>query len=128
MLTLGNRMEFGTVGKCVHYTVHLWVMFVYRTKCSIKARCTYERTQNLKEISRMRAWVEMTIGLLKAHFQCVRPLKDIIVACVVLQNIVIIRGEQHPEEDLILPADFQDRRVVQDVNSGEPHRTTEIRQ
>ncbi|XP_039503140.1 putative nuclease HARBI1, partial [Pimephales promelas] len=50
---------------------------------------------------RTRARVEMTIGLLKARFQCLRHLRvtperacDIIVACVVLHNIAIIRGEQ----------------------------------
>ncbi|XP_047664154.1 putative nuclease HARBI1 [Tachysurus fulvidraco] len=51
---------------------------------------------------RMSARVEMTIGLLKARFQCLCHLRvtperacDIIVACVVLHNIAIIRGEQH---------------------------------
>ncbi|XP_067249432.1 putative nuclease HARBI1 [Chanodichthys erythropterus] len=75
---------------------------------------------------RTRAQVEMTIGLLKARFQCLRHLRvtperacDIILACVVLHNIAIIRGEQHPalqiqdpEEDPVNPADFQDGRVV----------------
>ncbi len=69
---------------------------------------------------RARARVEMTIGLLKARIQCLRHLRvtperacDIIAACVVLHNIAIIRGEQHPalqiqdpEEDPIHPADF----------------------
>jgi len=78
---------------------------------------------------RTRARVEMTIGLLKARFQCLHHLRvtperacDIIVACVVLHNIAIIRGEQHPalqlqdpEEDPINPADFQDGRVVWDM-------------
>nr|XP_040025222.1 putative nuclease HARBI1 [Gasterosteus aculeatus aculeatus] len=78
---------------------------------------------------RTRARVEMTIGLLKARFQCLRHLRvtperacDIIVACVVLHNIAIIRGEQHPslqiqdpEEDPINPADFQEGRVVRDM-------------
>ncbi|XP_034166092.2 putative nuclease HARBI1 [Pangasianodon hypophthalmus] len=78
---------------------------------------------------RTRARVEMTIGLLKARFQCLRHLRvtperacDIIAACVVLHNIAIIRGEQHPalqiqdpEEDPIHPADFQDGRVVRDI-------------
>ncbi len=52
---------------------------------------------------RTRARVEMTIGLLKTRFQCLRHLRvtperacDIIAACVVLHNIAIIRGEQHP--------------------------------
>nr|XP_020451906.1 putative nuclease HARBI1 [Monopterus albus] len=76
---------------------------------------------------RTRAWVEMTIGLLKARFQCLRRLRvtpervcDIIVACV-LYNIAIFRGEQHPalqiqdhEEDSIHPADYQDGRTVRD--------------
>ncbi len=78
---------------------------------------------------RTRARVEMTIGLLKARFQCLRHLRvtperacDIIAACVVLHNIAIISGEQHPalqiqdpEEDPIHPADFQDGRVVRDI-------------
>nr|XP_005159262.1 putative nuclease HARBI1 [Danio rerio] len=76
-----------------------------------------------------RGRVEMTIGLLKARFQCLRHLRvtperacDIIVACVVLHNIAIFRGEPHPalhiqapEEDPIHPADFQDGRVVRDL-------------
>ncbi|XP_043092070.1 putative nuclease HARBI1 [Puntigrus tetrazona] len=59
--------------------------------------------------SRTRAEVEMTIGILKSRFQCLRGLRvsperacDIIVACVVLHNIASIRGESHPpciEED-----------------------------
>lgn len=78
---------------------------------------------------RARARLEMTIGLLKACFQCLRHLRvtpertcNIIVACVVLHNIAIIKGEQHPalqlqdpEEDPINPADFQDGRVVWDM-------------
>ncbi|KAI7797412.1 putative nuclease HARBI1 [Triplophysa rosa] len=76
--------------------------------------------------TRTRARVEMTIGLLKARFQCLRHLRvtperacNIIVACVFLHNIAIIRGEQHhdlqirdPEEDPIHPADVQDGRVL----------------
>ncbi|XP_023815212.1 putative nuclease HARBI1 [Oryzias latipes] len=79
--------------------------------------------------SRTRARVEMTIGLLKARFQCLRHLRvsperacDIIVACVVLHNIAIFRGEQHPalhiqdpEEDPNHPPHFQDGRVVRDL-------------
>ncbi|XP_024118385.1 putative nuclease HARBI1 [Oryzias melastigma] len=79
--------------------------------------------------NRTRARVEMTIGLLKARFQCLRHLRvrperacDIIVACVVLHNIAIIRGEQHPaiqiqepEDDPIQPADYQDGRTVRDM-------------
>ncbi|KAL0176268.1 hypothetical protein M9458_028598, partial [Cirrhinus mrigala] len=68
--------------------------------------------------SKTRGRVEMTIGLLKARFQAC----DIIVACVVLHNIAIFRGEQHPalhiqdpEEDPIHPADFQDGRVIRDL-------------
>ncbi|KAK0147347.1 putative nuclease HARBI1 [Merluccius polli] len=52
---------------------------------------------------RTRARVEMTLGILKSRFQCLQKLRvtperacDIIVACVVLHNIAIIRGEQHP--------------------------------
>ncbi|XP_062864450.1 putative nuclease HARBI1 [Trichomycterus rosablanca] len=54
-------------------------------------------------LCRTRAKVEMTIGILKARFQCLRGLRvtperacDIIVACVVLHNIATIRREQHP--------------------------------
>ncbi|XP_042356774.1 putative nuclease HARBI1 [Plectropomus leopardus] len=72
--------------------------------------------------------VEMTIGLLKARFQCLRHLRvtperacDIIVACVVLHNIATIRGEQHPalqiedpdDDPIHLPA-IQDGRAVRD--------------
>ncbi|KAI5627715.1 putative nuclease HARBI1, partial [Silurus asotus] len=59
--------------------------------------------------SRTRAEVEMTIGILKSRFQCLRGLRvsperacDIIVDCVVLHNIATIRGESPPpciEED-----------------------------
>ncbi|KAI5092236.1 putative nuclease HARBI1 [Silurus meridionalis] len=52
--------------------------------------------------SRTQARVEMTIGILKSRFQCLRGLRvsperacDIIVACVVLHNIATIRGESH---------------------------------
>ncbi|XP_062327791.1 putative nuclease HARBI1 [Osmerus eperlanus] len=78
---------------------------------------------------RTRARVEMTIGILKARFQCLRRLRvkperacDIIVACVVLHNIATIRGEQHPavqndpEDDHPLqPADVQNGREVRDI-------------
>ncbi|KAK0147478.1 putative nuclease HARBI1 [Merluccius polli] len=78
---------------------------------------------------RKRARVEMTIGLLKARFQCLRHLRvtperacDIIVACVVLHNIATIRGEQHPalqiedadDDPIHLPA-IQDSRAVRDT-------------
>ncbi|MBN3306041.1 HARB1 nuclease, partial [Amia calva] len=50
---------------------------------------------------RTRARVEMTIGMLKAQFQCLHRLRvtperacDMIVACVILHNIFTIRGEQ----------------------------------
>ncbi|KAK0132453.1 putative nuclease HARBI1 [Merluccius polli] len=50
---------------------------------------------------RTRSRVEMTIGILKSQFQCLRKLRVTseracdIVACGVLHNIAIIRGEQH---------------------------------
>lgn len=54
-------------------------------------------------LNRTRARVEMTIGMLKARFQCLRRLRvsperacDIIMACVVLHNIATIRGELCP--------------------------------
>lgn len=78
---------------------------------------------------RTRAMVEMTIGILKARFQCLRRLRvtpdracDIIVACVVLHNIATIRGEQHPalqidpvDDHPLHPADGQDGRAVRDM-------------
>ncbi|KAM7423433.1 hypothetical protein PAMA_011138 [Pampus argenteus] len=79
--------------------------------------------------SRTRGRVEITIGLLKARFQCLRHLRvtperacDIIVAVVVLHNIATIRGEQHPalqiddpdEDPVHLPA-MQDGRAVRDT-------------
>ncbi|KAK0150843.1 putative nuclease HARBI1 [Merluccius polli] len=78
---------------------------------------------------RTRARVEMTIGLLKARFQCLRHLRvtpdracDIIVPCVVLHNIATIRGEQHPalqiddadDDPIHLPA-IQDEGTVRDT-------------
>ncbi|XP_034530090.1 putative nuclease HARBI1 [Notolabrus celidotus] len=80
---------------------------------------------------RTRARVEMTTGLLKARFQCLRHLRvtperacDIIVACVVLHNIATLRGEQHPalqigaddDHPIHLPA-MQDGRAVRDTIS-----------
>ncbi|KAG1925670.1 putative nuclease HARBI1 [Pimephales promelas] len=80
--------------------------------------------------SRTRAKVEMTIGILKARFQCLRGLRvtpnracDITVACVVLHNIATIRGERHPpcpdEEDLeqhpMNLADHRDGRMLRDM-------------
>ena len=78
---------------------------------------------------RTRARVEMTIGILKSRFQCLQKLRvtperacDIIVACVVLHNIAIIRGEQHPAvqindpaDDHPIPADVQDGRAARDL-------------
>ncbi|XP_068177256.1 putative nuclease HARBI1 [Antennarius striatus] len=61
---------------------------------------------------RTRARVEMTIGLLKARFQCLHHLTttperacDTIVACVVLHKIATIRGEQHPAPQINDPDD-----------------------
>ncbi|KAK0136211.1 putative nuclease HARBI1 [Merluccius polli] len=58
---------------------------------------------------RTRARVEMTIGILKSRFQCLQKLRvtperacDIMVACGVLHNIAIIRGEQLPYKSLTL--------------------------
>lgn len=80
--------------------------------------------------SRTRAKVEMTIGILKARFQCLRGLRvtpnracDITVACVVLHNIATIRGERHPpcpdEDDLeqhpLNLADHRDGRRLRDM-------------
>ena len=81
---------------------------------------------------RTRSRVEMTIGMLKARFQCLRRLRvtperacDIIVACVVLHNIATIRGEQHPalqindpeDDHPNHPADVRDGRAVRDLIS-----------
>ncbi|XP_036397406.1 putative nuclease HARBI1 [Megalops cyprinoides] len=61
-----------------------------------RAQCCYNLAY-----CRTRARVEMTIGILKARFQCLRGLRvtperacDIIVATVVLHNIATIRGER----------------------------------
>uniref|UniRef100_A0A3Q2VRZ6 Putative nuclease HARBI1 n=1 Tax=Haplochromis burtoni TaxID=8153 RepID=A0A3Q2VRZ6_HAPBU len=81
---------------------------------------------------RTRARVEMTIGMLKARFQCLRRLRvtperacDIIVACVILHNIATIRGEHCPAEPDISsdphdehpdpPTNVQDGRAVRDT-------------
>ncbi|KAK0144499.1 putative nuclease HARBI1 [Merluccius polli] len=78
---------------------------------------------------RTRARVEKTLGILKSRFQCLQKLRvtperacDIIVACVVLHNIAIIRGEQHPAiqindpaDDHPIPADVQDGRAARDL-------------
>jgi hypothetical protein len=77
---------------------------------------------------RTRARVENTFGILKARFQCLKMLRvtperacDIIIACVVLHNIAIWRGENCPpavaDEQPINPnhaMDPQDGRVVRD--------------
>jgi hypothetical protein len=73
--------------------------------------------------------MEMTIGILKARFQCLRRLRvtperacDIIVACLVLHNIATIRGEQcptlspnDPDNNPDPPADARDGRAVRDM-------------
>nr|XP_024654062.1 putative nuclease HARBI1 [Maylandia zebra] len=81
---------------------------------------------------RTRARVEMTIGMLKARFQCLQRLRvaperacDIIVACVILHNIATIRGEHCPAEPDISsdphdehpdpPTNVQDGRAVRDT-------------
>ncbi|KAF7689963.1 putative nuclease HARBI1, partial [Silurus meridionalis] len=79
--------------------------------------------------SRTRAKVEMTIGILKSRFQCLRGLRvsperacDIIVDCVVLHNIATIRGESHPpcieedgpEEHLQILEVNRNRRLLRD--------------
>ncbi|MBN3299607.1 HARB1 nuclease, partial [Amia calva] len=53
--------------------------------------------------AKTRASVEMTLGIMKSCFHCVRGLRvtpetafDITIACVVLHNIAVIRREQHP--------------------------------
>ncbi|XP_053196475.1 putative nuclease HARBI1 [Scomber japonicus] len=81
---------------------------------------------------RTRARVEMSIGMLKARFQCLRRLRvtperacDIIVACVVLHNIATIRREHCPTlppndidnnpDPPPPPADARDGRAVRDM-------------
>ncbi|MBN3295266.1 HARB1 nuclease, partial [Amia calva] len=78
---------------------------------------------------RTRARVEMTIGTLKARFQCLHRLRvtperacDVIMACVSLHNIATIRGEQcptqpvnDPDNDPDHPADARDGRAVRDT-------------
>ncbi|XP_060951824.1 putative nuclease HARBI1 [Limanda limanda] len=77
---------------------------------------------------RTRARVENTFGILKARFQCLQMLRvtperacDIIIACVVLHNIAILRGENcspaFADEQHINPnhaMDPQDGRVVRE--------------
>ena len=78
---------------------------------------------------RTRARVENTFGILKARFQCLQMLRvtperacDIIIACVVLHNIAILRGENCPptvadEHQHINPnhaMDPQEGRVVRE--------------
>lgn len=80
---------------------------------------------------RTRAQVEMTIGLLKSRFQCLRHLRvtperacDIIMACVVLHNIAIIRKERRPpqqtedsdddDDDPVHLPDTQDGKAARD--------------
>ncbi|KAL7831118.1 hypothetical protein SRHO_G00306200 [Serrasalmus rhombeus] len=81
-------------------------------------------------LCKTRASVEMTVGILKDRFQCLRGLRvtperacDITVACVVLHNIATITGEQHPaipqadikeEPHLNLP-DHRNDRIVRDA-------------
>ena len=80
-----------------------------------------------------RVRIEMTFGLLKSHFQCLKGLRvapdracDICVACAVLHNIAIIRRERMPAiapEDnweQIDPAAFEnaDGRAVRDLYSN----------
>ena len=62
--------------------------------------------------TRTTAWVEMTIGILRAWFQCLRKLRvtperacNIILACVVLHNNASVRGEQHPAVHINGPED-----------------------
>ncbi|CDQ82309.1 unnamed protein product [Oncorhynchus mykiss] len=46
-----------------------------------------------------RARIDMTIGMLKARFQCLRRLrKGHVTLCVILHNITTIRGEQCPTQ------------------------------
>ncbi|MBN3310524.1 HARB1 nuclease, partial [Amia calva] len=70
---------------------------------------------------RTRVRVEMTIGMLKARFQCLRRLR-VTPACVILHNIATIRGEQcptqplnDPDNDPDHPADARDGRAVRDT-------------
>ena len=61
-------------------------------------------------LARTRAGIEMTFGLLKARFNCLRVAPDracaITVACAVLHNVATLRRERvpvivaYPEDDL----------------------------
>ena len=150
---LSNRLQRGKQPKDLHNIIHLFPSFNTLTyplyisgefdglllgdrgyPCESRLLTPYPDPepgpqQNFNRAHcRTRARVEMTIGLLKARFQCLRHLRvtperacDIIVACV-LHNIATIRGEQHPavqledaEDDPIhLPA-IQDGRAVRDT-------------
>ncbi|KAL6470612.1 hypothetical protein MHYP_G00217310 [Metynnis hypsauchen] len=75
-----------------------------------------------------RARIEMTLGILKARFQCLKGLRvtpdracNIILACVVLHNIATIQRERQPtisdmptEELGMHVGDNRDGRVVRD--------------
>ena len=77
-------------------------------------------------LSKTRARIEMSFGILKSRFSCLRGLRcapnracDITVACVVLNNIAIIRKERAPSmepppPDIVDPitTDHEDGRMV----------------
>ncbi|XP_048882111.1 putative nuclease HARBI1 isoform X1 [Brienomyrus brachyistius] len=79
--------------------------------------------------SRTRARIEMTLGILKARFQCLRGLRatperacDIIVACVVLHNIAMMRRETwvaapevDPDNNPDIPVDATDGQAVRNA-------------
>ncbi|XP_067284070.1 putative nuclease HARBI1 [Pseudorasbora parva] len=61
-------------------------------------------------LSKTRVRIEMTFGILKARFNCLRRLRvsperasQIVAACAILHNIAIIRKERVPPQNQLLP-------------------------
>ncbi|XP_035246713.1 putative nuclease HARBI1 isoform X2 [Anguilla anguilla] len=74
---------------------------------------------------RTRAGVGTTIAILKARFQCLRGLRvsperacDIIVACAVLHNLAIMRGERLPTIEAPAAEDDDPIHRIQDDPEG----------
>ena len=61
-------------------------------------------------LSKTRVKIEMTFGILKARFNCLRRLRvsperasQIVAACAILHNIATIRKERGPPQNQLLP-------------------------
>ncbi|KAJ8278362.1 hypothetical protein GJAV_G00086800 [Gymnothorax javanicus] len=73
--------------------------------------------------SRTRAWIDMSFGLLKSRFQCLRHLRvtpdracNIIAACTVLHNISCLRKERAPT--VVLEMDWDNAAIFPDQITG----------